>query len=198
MQDVRKRIVRDAYEATAGAFARARRVPGPEAPWVARLLAGLSPASSVLDLGCGNGEPIARALAAAGHHVTGVDLAPEQVRRAAACVPGGTFLVGDMTAIELPPGAFRGAIAWDAPFHVPPEEHPALYARIRGWLRRGAPLVISLGDAEGELYTTHLGAPIYYGSIPPPDALAALVAAGFHVLDQRVDDGRLAVLAAAL
>jgi len=36
----------------------------------------------VLDLGCGNGVPVAKALAVGGHDVTGVDLSAVQVERA--------------------------------------------------------------------------------------------------------------------
>ena len=51
------------------------------------LLAHVAPGERVLDLGCGAGE-FSAALAAAGAHPVGVDVAPEALRRAAAGAPG--------------------------------------------------------------------------------------------------------------
>jgi len=42
-------------------------------PEASALSATLSPASLVLDVGCGNGVPITRALLDAGHHIVGLD-----------------------------------------------------------------------------------------------------------------------------
>lgn len=115
--DRRKELVQRAYQETAAAFAAARRRGGAEAPWLERFMLALPAGASVVDLGCGNGEPIARTLAAAGFAVTGVDFSPEQVRRASAHVPSGRFVVADMATVELEAGGFGGVIAWDSVFH---------------------------------------------------------------------------------
>jgi SAM-dependent methyltransferase len=64
---------------------------------------GTGPGSRVLDLGCGTGL-FARAAADRGARVTGIDLDPAAVARAAAEVPEGRFAVGD--AHDPPPGPF--------------------------------------------------------------------------------------------
>lgn len=70
--------------------------------WAGRLAAWLPPApADVLDVGCGTGS-LSALIAAAGHRVTGVDLAPRMVEHAraklaAAGLPG-RFLVGDAAA----------------------------------------------------------------------------------------------------
>lgn len=46
------------------------------------LLARLPTGSTVLDLGCGSGVPVARALVEAGHQVLGVDFSEIQIARA--------------------------------------------------------------------------------------------------------------------
>ena len=51
------------------------------APWLAELTARLPAGASVLDLGCGNGVPVARSLAAAGYQITGVDISDVQADR---------------------------------------------------------------------------------------------------------------------
>lgn len=155
----------------------------------------------VVDLGCGNGEPIARTLAAAGFAVTGVDFSPEQVRRASAHVPSGRFVVADMATVELEAGGFGGVIAWDSVFHLPAEEHAGLFARVRSWLAPGGPFVLTLGGTGGEVYTEHLGAPTYYSALDVETAVRTISAAGFSVqkcvLDDPGDHGHFVVVAIA-
>lgn len=72
--------------------------------------------TSVLDLGCGTGV-FARAAAARGARVTGIDTDPAAVDRAAAEVPDGAFAVGD--ARTPPPGPFDVVAAVQVLMHVP-------------------------------------------------------------------------------
>lgn len=199
--DRRKELVRRAYQETAAAFAAARRRGGAEAPWLERFMLALPAGAPVVDLGCGNGEPIARTLAAAGFAVTGVDFSPEQVRRASAHVPSGRFVVADMATVELEAGGFGGVIAWDSVFHLPAEEHAGLFARVRSWLAPGGPFVLTLGGTGGEVYTEHLGAPTYYSALDVETAVRTISAAGFSVqkcvLDDPGDHGHFVVVAIA-
>jgi SAM-dependent methyltransferase len=107
--------------------------PGQRGRDLQRLIGELAPGAAVVDLGCGNGWPVAAALSRAGLAVTGVDVSAEQVSRAMARVPDGRFVVADMTSVDFPAGAFAGAVAWDSIFHLPPAEHAGLWrARARG------------------------------------------------------------------
>ncbi len=199
--DRRKELVRRAYEETAAAFAAARRSGGAEAPWLERFMLALPPGSPVLDLGCGNGEPIARTLAAAGFAVTGVDFSREQVRRARAQVPSGRFVVADMATVEMEAGGFCGVIAWDSVFHLPAAEQARLFARVRRWLAPGGQFVVTLGGTGGEVYTDHLGVAIYYSALDVATAVQTITRAGFLVqecvLDDPGDHGHLIVVAMA-
>ncbi|MCX5096466.1 class I SAM-dependent methyltransferase [Streptomyces sp. NBC_00365] len=56
---------------------------------------------TVLDLGCGSGVPVARALATAGHRVTGVDISEVQIRRAREFVPQAEFIRADATDLDF-------------------------------------------------------------------------------------------------
>lgn len=76
---------------------------------------GVGPATTLLDLGCGTGS-FARAAADRGARVTGIDLDPAAVARAAAQVPEGVFAVGD--AREPPSGPFDVVAAVQLLMHV--------------------------------------------------------------------------------
>lgn len=75
---------------------------GAEAALLASLIRERRPrAHSILDVGCGTGAH-ARALLDAGFVVDGVDVEPRFVEIAGKRCPEGTFVVGDMTALDLP------------------------------------------------------------------------------------------------
>ena len=83
-----RRIVADGYDAIAERyFAWSDARPVADAPGLACPGArGIPAGSDVLDLGCGAGVPMTRALAA-GRRVTGVDISARQIELARAAVP---------------------------------------------------------------------------------------------------------------
>ena len=112
--------------------------------WLRRLAARVPDGARVLDLGCGNGVPATRAMAARWRTV-GVDLSPVQVARARVLVPGAAFVCGDMAEIEFTPGAFDAIVAFYSIINVPVAEHPALLARCARWLVPGGWLLAVVG-----------------------------------------------------
>ena len=95
----------------------------------------------MLDLDCGAGVPVARALAADGFAVIGVDVSDVQIARARRLVPAARFLRADATRVELPAAAFDAVVCLYVLIHLPLEEQPALLGRIAGWLRPGGRLL---------------------------------------------------------
>jgi len=67
------------YEDHALAFDAGRHRRLFELPWLDRFLNLMPPSPSVLDLGCGMGEPIARHLIEHGCILTGVDSSPTMI-----------------------------------------------------------------------------------------------------------------------
>lgn len=121
-------------------------IGGPQ-PAVVRLLesGAFGPAgSSVLDAGCGTGEN-ALLLAAAGHHVVGLDIAWEAVARARAgaaergVVPAPAFVVGDALTAPAALGLGPFDIALDVGlFHaLGDDEGPRYAASLAGVVRPG-------------------------------------------------------------
>jgi SAM-dependent methyltransferase len=66
----------DLYSRRAAEFDADRGRSLNEQPWLDAFLEHVPQAGSVLDLGCGSGEPIARHLIEQGRRVTGVDASP--------------------------------------------------------------------------------------------------------------------------
>lgn len=119
--------------------------------------------ADVLELGCGAGIPMTRALAAK-RHVTGVDISAAQVEMARRNVPAAAFLQADMTALEFPPASFDAVVAFYSLTHVPRDEQPELLRRIGGWLRHGGVFLASMGadSSPDEVEDDWLGVPMFF------------------------------------
>jgi 2-polyprenyl-3-methyl-5-hydroxy-6-metoxy-1,4-benzoquinol methylase len=138
-------LVRRGYDAVSYYYRSDDAGDGRYAPWLAGLRARLPAGAAVLDLGCGCGVPVARSLADAGYHVTGVDVSDVQVGRARRLVPGGTFIRADATAIEFPAQSFDAVICLYVLIHLPLGRQPGLVRRAAGWLRPGGWLLAVTG-----------------------------------------------------
>jgi SAM-dependent methyltransferase len=112
--------------------------------WLGRLAPLLADGARVLDLGCGNGVPVARELAKR-CAVTGVDLSAVQVERARALVPGARFVQADMSAVEFSPGSFDAVVAFYSIFNLPLADQPGLIERVAGWLVPGGRVFAVVG-----------------------------------------------------
>ncbi|MFF4816542.1 class I SAM-dependent methyltransferase [Kitasatospora sp. NPDC001309] len=145
------RAIADYWDAAAAVFDEepdhGLRAPVVREAW-ARRVRGWLPggAVEVLDVGCGTGS-LAELVAADGHRVTGVDLAPRMVARAraklAAAGLAGRFLVGDAGAPPLREGGFDVLLSRHLVWTLPDPER-ALRAWVR-LLRPGGRLVLVEG-----------------------------------------------------
>ena len=171
-----KKIVRDGYDIVSYAYRGDEEDASSPVyhAWLDELLPFIptEPRPRILDLGCGNGIPVARRLAKTAS-VTGVDLSPVQIERARKLVPGAAFLCQDMTTLTFEPACFEAILAFYSIIHVPLEEQPGLLGQIFGWLRPGGLFMATLGsgdwtgteenwlDAGGRMYWSHTGADTY-------------------------------------
>jgi ubiquinone/menaquinone biosynthesis C-methylase UbiE len=148
---VDKRTVRRSYDALADAYAAERAGGGPEMALLDDLLDDLPAGARVLDAGCGNGEPVLRAVAAEAEPV-GVDVSHEQLRRTAANVPSAAVTQGDMAALPLRDDSVDAVVAFWSLIHVPFEEHAAVAAEFARVVRPGGYALVceGTGSWEGE------------------------------------------------
>jgi SAM-dependent methyltransferase len=171
------------YERHARAFAAHRGRAGDlmERPWLERFCALVPRGGSVLDLGCGPGEPIARHLMAAGCAVTGVDSSPTMVALCRERFPDGRWLGADMRALSLGQ-RFDGILAWNSFFHLRADDQRAMFAVFGDHAAPGAALLFTSGPRAGVALGTFEGEPLYHASLDPDEYRALLAAHGFAVV----------------
>ena len=175
-------VVRAGYDAIGERY-HAWSHTGPTRLRMVELVLGeLPPASVVVDLGCGPGDPATRLLSEAGHHVLGVDLSRGQLDIARRLAPRATLVQADLTAFALAPASVDAVVSFYATGHLPAAAHAPLYAAVADWLRPGGLLLTSapLGAGDGG-EADWLGVPMFFGGIGVEATLGA------------VEDARLAV-----
>lgn len=142
-----KDIVRRGYDAASLHHELAYDAGTKYAAWLEEIDRLLPDRGTVLDLGCGSGVPVARALAAAGHRVTGIDISEAQIRRARNQVPEAEFVRVDATAARFDDASFDAVVALYSLIHVPTAEQPPLLRSIARWLRPGGRLLATTGHS---------------------------------------------------
>jgi SAM-dependent methyltransferase len=181
-----RKIVADGYDAIAERYYAwsDERPSATRRRWLARALELIPPGSDVLELGCGGGVPMTRALAD-GRRVTGVDISARQIELARAAVPEATFIHGDMTALDLAPESFDAVVAFYSLTHVPRADLPALLDAVHRWLRPGGVFIASMGaqDAPDEVEEEWLGAPMFFSHYGAKKNRAFVRRSGFELAE---------------
>ena len=175
------------YRRHGATWAKARGTKLAEGVWLDRFIPMVRPGASVLDIGCGSGEPIARHVCDQGHPVTGVDATPEMLALFRANLPGETAELADMRSLNLG-RTFGGLIAWDSFFHLTPEDQRLMFPVFSRHAATEAPLLFTSGPAFGEAIGTLEGEPLYHASLDPDEYRRLLNENGFDVVAFLAED----------
>ena len=177
-----ERII-DLYDQTAEAWDKARRggLAPTEAPHLDAFGNMLAPGASVLDIGCGGGEPVAARLIRQGFAVTGIDSSQNLIALASARFPHAQWLVADMRSLNLG-RRFDGLLAWHSFFHLSAADQRAMFPIFAAHAAPGAHLVFTSGPMAGEAIGEWQGEPLYHASLNPEDYRALLADNGFEVI----------------
>lgn len=117
-------------------------------PETVALASSIPPGSRVLDIGCGNGIPITRALLRAGHIVIGLDSSSAMLERFRYNCPETPAIRGVMHACPFADRRFDAAVAWGVMFHLSREDQIQAIASVSRVLKTGAPFLFTSGDAD--------------------------------------------------
>ncbi|MDQ7803703.1 class I SAM-dependent methyltransferase [Amycolatopsis sp. A133] len=143
------------------------------------LLAALPPEAKVLDLGAGTGRPTAELLVAAGHDVTGYDVAPKMVEIARSQVPAARFELGDMRELSFADGTWDAITAFFSMLQLPRPEQETMIGRLAAWLKPGGLLVFATvpADVDGST-SSSWGTRSARAASPPPRSPGCCAARG--------------------
>jgi SAM-dependent methyltransferase len=158
-----------------------------EKPWLDRFLALLPTEPSILDIGCGSAEPIARYFIEKGCAMTGVDSSPALIDMCKTRFPDQNWIVMDMRKLSLN-RRFEGILAWDSFFHLCPEDQRRMFPIFRSHAAPRAALMFTSGPSFGEAIGTYEGAPLYHSSLDESEYRLLLNDCGFDVLSHVVED----------
>jgi SAM-dependent methyltransferase len=113
------------------------------------LAASIPYGGRVLDIGCGNGIPITRALLSVGHRVIGLDSSSEMLARFRGNCPETPAVRGVAQSCPFATGLFDAAVAWGVMFHLNPDDETKAIASVSRVLKTGAPFLFTAGDVDG-------------------------------------------------
>ena len=186
MSDAAGRIV-GLYERNAALWDASRGKNLFEAPWLDRFLASVPSGGTILDIGCGSGEPFARHFADRGYQVTGIDGSPTLISLCRARMPAQTWHVTDMRGLALE-RSYDGLVAWDSFFHLTTDDQRSMFPVFRAHSASGSMLMFTSGPAHGEAFGEFGGEVLYHASLDPAEYRALLDTNGFDVVDFRTED----------
>lgn len=158
-----------------------------EKQWLERFRALVSPGGSILDVGCGSGEPIAGFLIRAGYDVHGVDSSQAMVALCKSRFPQSTWHIADMRSLALGQ-TFAGILAWDSFFHLTQADQSRMFTIFREHAAPCAALMFTSGPENGVAMGTFGGEPLYHASLAPDEYRALLDAHGFEIVAHVAED----------
>ena len=176
------------YQRHADAWDRGRRAELTiERAWMDRFTELLPPGASILDMGCGSGQPIAKYLIERGYNVTGIDSSPPLIEKCRARFPHHEWLVADMRTVALN-RTFDAIVAWDSFFHLSHEHQRAMFPIFRQHSKPGAALMLTTGTGHGVAIGSIEGESLYHASLSQSEYRELLHAQGFTVIAHTVED----------
>jgi len=179
--------VRAVYEAVARDFDRDRSKSLMEKFYLDQVLTRLAGDASVLDLGCGSAEPIAKFFIDNGCRVTGVDAAAAMIALCQNRYPDQTWIEGDMRGLDLG-RRFDAVIAWDSFFHLTADDQRAMFPVFAQHAAPSAPLLFTSGPRAGVAMGEIYGHALHHASLDTEEYEQLLAAHGFEVLLHRIED----------
>jgi len=184
------RIVRNGYDKIAHQYMQERTEPIEKE--IQEFIDILPEKAKVLDIGCGGGIPVLKAMLENGFIATGIDFSKSMLKIAKKNVPKAELIYGDVTKTDFEPNQFDGIISTYAIIHIHKSLHPIVYARIYNWLKPGGLMLMGASWSESEDIAEFFGVDMAWSHPAPPASLQMVKNTGFEVIFDRlvpVSDG---------
>jgi Trans-aconitate methyltransferase len=175
------------YEQHAEAWKRLRATDLFERPWLDRFLNLVPINARLLDIGCGNGTPIAEYFIRQGFAIMGIDSSGSMIDSCVKTFPYQRWRVTDMRELSLDE-TFGGLIAWDSFFHLTRNDQRQMFKVFRKHAGSKAALMFTSGTSDGEAIGTFEGEPLYHSSLAPAEYRQLLHENGFRVVMMAFED----------
>lgn len=158
-----------------------------EKGYLDELISYLPQNATVLDLGCGTGEPILRYFLDQRINVVGVDASTEMLKLAQENFPSQEFILQDMRKLDLE-REFDAIISWHSFFHLPADDQPAMFPLFAHHLNKDGILIFTSGSQHGEAWGMNGGENLFHGSLDTDAYRQLLEQNNFQVLKHTVND----------
>jgi ubiquinone/menaquinone biosynthesis C-methylase UbiE len=182
-----KEKVYESYEEIVQWFDDARTKTLMEYKYLNLIINSVPVGGSVLDLGCGTGEPIAQFFVDKGFKVTGIDGSKKMIELCKKRFPSEQWIVSDMREINLQQ-RFDVVLAWHSFFHLDQDSQRKIFKVFSAHTKTGSVLAFTSGEEEGEVWGDNGGQQLYHASLSTSEYESLLKAESFKVLAHKVRD----------
>ncbi|MCS3429688.1 trans-aconitate 2-methyltransferase [Klebsiella sp. BIGb0407] len=158
-----------------------------EKVWLDALIANIAPGSRILDIGCGNGVPVAEYFIQREFQLTGLDSSPSMIARCQRRFPDNQWHCADMRFLALGQ-QFAALVAWDSFFHLTRAAQRQMFPRFAAHAIPGAYLLFNTGPGNGEAIGRFAEQDLYHASLAADEYRYLLQQSGFEVIRHVVED----------
>ena len=158
-----------------------------ERPYLNLIRAHIPPQGTILDLGCGTGEPIAKFFTDQGYIITGVDGSRGMIELCQRRFPQANWLVADMRELHLHQ-QFDVILAWHSLFHLNHDDQRAMFQTFQSHIKPGGILAFTSGFEHGEEWSDNGGQNLYHASLASEEYQNLLEKHNFNVICHNQED----------
>ena len=175
------------YERNARNWAKHRPKALIEQQWLDRFLQFAPRQGTILDLGCGAGDPIAKYFIENNRTTIGVDACVEMIKLARNNFPNEDWRIQDMRSLNLPE-KFAGIIGWNSFFHLTKDEQRAVLPVLADYLVPDGSLLLTVGPDDGEVAGYVCDDSVYHASLSPTEYQNILTENGLTIKEFVLED----------